>query len=148
MLILVSFQQDKAERNILVFDLGGGTTDVSILTIADGVYEVRSTAGNLYLGGENFTNELVDFVLKEFGRLHNYGLQKIVSNPRIMARLRYACEDAKMELSNVESTHVIVQTQEGTEFPIAVTRADFETINAKNFHNALVLIQKVGLIIT
>ena len=85
-----------AESNILIFDLGGGTFDVSILTIEDGIFEVKSTAGDTHLGGEDFDNRMVDHFVKEFQRKHK---KEIGSNKRALRRLRTACERAKRTLS-------------------------------------------------
>merc|ERR1712209_249089 len=84
------------ESNILIFDLGGGTFDVSILTIEDGIFEVKSTAGDTHLGGEDFDNRLVDHFVNEFKRKHK---KDIKGNKRAVRRLRTACERAKRTLS-------------------------------------------------
>merc|ERR1711890_84428 len=84
------------EVNVLIFDLGGGTFDVSILTIEDGIFEVKSTAGDTHLGGEDFDNRLVDHFINEFKRKHKKDLS---SNKRSLRRLRTACERAKRTLS-------------------------------------------------
>merc|ERR1712096_11518 len=85
------------EKNVLIFDLGGGTFDVSILTIEDGIFEVKSTAGDTHLGGEDFDNRLVDHFIKEFKRKHK---KDITSNKRALRRLRTACERAKRTISS------------------------------------------------
>lgn len=85
------------ERNILIFDLGGGTFDVSILTIEDGIFEVKSTAGDTHLGGEDFDNRMVDHFVAEFKRKHKKDLS---GNARALRRLRTACERAKRTLSS------------------------------------------------
>merc|ERR1712139_585845 len=85
-----------AERNVLIFDLGGGTFDVSLLTIDDGVFEVMATAGDTHLGGEDFDNKLVDFCVDKFKRTTKYDIRK---NSRAMRRLRTQCEQAKRTLS-------------------------------------------------
>merc|ERR1711879_913567 len=85
-----------AESNVLIFDLGGGTFDVSILTIEDGIFEVKSTAGDTHLGGEDFDNRMVDHFMKEFQRKHK---KDMTSNKRAVRRLRTACERAKRTLS-------------------------------------------------
>merc|ERR1711974_350997 len=88
--------QQKKETNVLIFDLGGGTFDVSILSIDDGIFEVKSTAGDTHLGGEDFDNRMVDHFTKEFLRKHKKDLTK---NKRALRRLRTACERAKRTLS-------------------------------------------------
>lgn len=85
------------ERNVLIFDLGGGTFDVSILTIEDGIFEVKSTAGDTHLGGEDFDNRMVNHFVAEFKRKHKKDLS---ANPRALRRLRTACERAKRTLSS------------------------------------------------
>merc|ERR1712186_290043 len=84
------------ESKVLIFDLGGGTFDVSILTIEDGIFEVKATAGDTHLGGEDFDNRLVDHFVNEFKRKHK---KDIKGNKRSLRRLRTACERAKRTLS-------------------------------------------------
>jgi heat shock protein 1/8 len=90
-------KKGKGEKNILIFDLGGGTFDVSLLTIEDGIFEVKATAGDTHLGGEDFDNKLVEYCAAEF--LKKTGLD-IRDNPRAMRRLRTQCERAKRTLSS------------------------------------------------
>ena len=78
-------KNDTSESNVLIFDLGGGTFDVSILTIEDGIFEVKSTAGDTHLGGEDFDNRMVDHFIKEFSRKHK---KDMASNKRAVRRLR------------------------------------------------------------
>merc|ERR1712159_761217 len=85
------------ERNVLIFDLGGGTFDVSILAIDEGIFEVKATAGDTHLGGEDFDNRLVNHFTQEFKRKHK---KDMTGNPRAMRRLRTACEKAKRTLSS------------------------------------------------
>ena len=82
----------KAEQNILIFDMGGGTFDVSLLTIDDGIFEVKATAGDTHLGGEDFDTQLVDYCVQEFKKKHKIDMR---DNKRGMRRLRTACEQAK-----------------------------------------------------
>ena len=85
------------ERNVLIFDLGGGTFDVSILVIEDGIFEVKSTAGNTHLGGEDFDNRLVSHFVKQFQMKYK---KDLTTNKRALRRLRTACERAKRTLSS------------------------------------------------
>merc|ERR1712033_161536 len=85
------------EQNVLIFDLGGGTFDVSILSIDDGIFEVKSTAGDTHLGGEDFDNRMVDHFVNEFKRKHKKDLS---GNKRALRRLRTACERAKRTISS------------------------------------------------
>ncbi|XP_026410086.1 heat shock cognate 70 kDa protein-like [Papaver somniferum] len=89
------------EKNVLVFDLGGGTLDVSLLTIAEGVFEVKATAGDTHLGGEDFHNRMVDHFAQEFKRKHN---KDISANPSALRRLRTSCERSKRILSTTTRT--------------------------------------------
>merc|ERR1711861_42666 len=89
------------EKNVLIFDLGGGTFDVSLLTIDDGIFEVKATAGDTHLGGEDFDQRLVQHFVAEFKRKHR---KDISGNPRALRRLRTACERAKRTLSTSAQT--------------------------------------------
>eukprot|EP00488_Nonionellina_sp_1-RS-2012_P002279 TRINITY_DN42_c0_g1_i2.p1 TRINITY_DN42_c0_g1~~TRINITY_DN42_c0_g1_i2.p1 ORF type:complete len:452 (+),score=196.05 TRINITY_DN42_c0_g1_i2:343-1698(+) len=126
------------ERNVLVFDLGGGTFDVSILTICaeDGIFEVKSTSGNTHLGGEDFDNILVDHFVKEFKR-KNRGLD-ISGNNRAMRRLRTQCERAKRTLSAASRAAIEVDTlYDGIDFASSITRARFEDLCNHFFRECL-----------
>jgi len=102
------------EQNVLIFDLGGGTFDVSILSIEDGVFEVRSTSGDTHLGGEDFDNRMVNHFIEEFKRKHKKDLS---SNMRAVRRLRTACERAKRTLSSsTEASIEIDSLNEGIDF--------------------------------
>lgn len=123
------------ERNVLIFDLGGGTFDVSILAIEGGIFEVKSTAGDTHLGGEDFDNRIVNHFIQEFKRKHT---KDISSNKRSMRRLRTACEKAKRTLS--ASTQASVEIDaifEGIDFYSHITRARFEELNSDLFRKTL-----------
>ncbi|CAF3541070.1 unnamed protein product [Rotaria sordida] len=99
----VAYGLDKkisAERNILVFDLGGGTFNVSVLKIEEGIFEVKSTAGNTHLGGEDFDNQMVAYFMQEFKRKHG---KDLLQNKRAIQRLRTACESAKVSSFLIKS---------------------------------------------
>ena len=95
------------EKNVLIFDLGGGTFDVSLLTIEEGIFEVKATAGDTHLGGEDFDNALLEHFKKEFERKHKLDISE---DPRALRRLRSACERAKRTLSSVTQTTVEVDS--------------------------------------
>lgn len=119
-------------QNILVFDLGGGTFDVSILEIGDGVFEVKATSGNNRLGGDDFDNRIIDWLVDEFGREHGINLR---NDKMAMHRLKEAAEKAKHELSSVMSTEInipyITATQEGPlHLERTLTRAKFNEMTA------------------
>src|SRR6266478_449276 len=111
------------ERNVLIFDLGGGTFDVSLLTIEEGIFEVKATAGDPHLGGVDFDNELVDHFVQEFKRKNK---KDISSDPRALRRLRTACERAKRTLSFTTSTSIEIDDLfEGVDFCTSITCTHF-----------------------
>ncbi|GER39173.1 heat shock 70 kDa protein [Striga asiatica] len=123
------------KKNVLVFDLGGGTCDVSILTISKGTFEVRATAGDTHLGGEDFDNRIVAHFAKEFKRKYYKDLSE---NPRALRRLRTACERAKRFLStNTKTTVDIECLHEGIDFHSSITRAKFEDLNMDLFEKCV-----------
>jgi len=130
-----------AERNVLIFDLGGGTFDVSVLAIDDGMFEVKSTAGDTHLGGEDFDNRLVDHLVKEFTR-KNKGKDPS-TNKRAIRRLRTAAERAKRTLSSsAQATIEIDALFEGIDFYTSISRARFEELCADLFRGTLDPVQR------
>ena len=133
-------KQKDAKSNILIFDLGGGTFDVSILTIEDGIFEVKSTAGDTHLGGEDFDNRLVDHFIKEFLRKHK---KDISQNKRAIRRLRTACERAKRTLSASAQANIEIDSLfEGVDFYTSITRARFEEMCSDLFRGTLEPVEK------
>ncbi|KAG2172131.1 hypothetical protein INT44_006600, partial [Umbelopsis vinacea] len=131
----------EGERNVLIFDLGGGTFDVSLLTIEDGIFEVKATAGDTHLGGEDFDNRLVNHFVQEFKRKHK---KDISGNPRAVRRLRTACERAKRTLSSAAQTSIEIDSLfEGVDFYTSLTRARFEELNQDLFRNTMEPVEKV-----
>ncbi|KAF7910754.1 uncharacterized protein EAF01_002263 [Botrytis porri] len=123
------------ERNVLIYDLGGGTFDVSLLNIQGGVFTVKATAGDTHLGGQDFDTNLLDHFKKEFTRKTKKDLS---NDPRALRRLRTACERAKRTLSNGASTNVEIDSLfDGEDFNAQITRARFEDLNAKAFSGTL-----------
>jgi len=130
------------EQNVLIFDLGGGTFDVSLLSIDEGVFEVKATAGDTHLGGEDFDNRLVDHFVKEFKRKN--GNKDLTKNDRSLRRLRTACERAKRTLSSSTKAEVECDSLfEGIDFRSTITRARFEDLCADYFRNTLVPVERV-----
>jgi len=128
------------EKNVLIFDLGGGTFDVSVLTIEDGIFEVKSTAGDTHLGGEDFDNRMVNHFLSEFKRKHK---KDITGSKRAVRRLRTACERAKRTLSS--STHASIEIDslfEGIDFYTSISRARFEELCSDLFRGTLEPVEK------
>ncbi|TDL24716.1 heat shock protein 70 [Rickenella mellea] len=129
------------ERNVLIFDLGGGTLDVSLLTIEDNIFDVKATAGDVHLGGEDFDNRLVALFVQEFWRKHKKNLW---SNTRTLRRLRTACERAKRDLASAAQTSIEIDVLfEGIDFYTTLTRARFEEVCQDLFHSALKPVEKV-----
>jgi L1 cell adhesion molecule like protein len=134
-------QDSSSEKNILIFDLGGGTFDVSILTLEDGIYEVKGTGGNTHLGGEDFDSRLVDFCVSDFKRKN----KKVISdNKRAMRRLRTACERCKRTLSSSASSTVEIDSlYDGVDYNVSLTRARFEELCSDLFRSTLEVVEKV-----
>ncbi|UYV72335.1 HSPA8 [Cordylochernes scorpioides] len=129
-----------SEKNVLIFDLGGGTFDVSILAIEDGIFEVKSTAGDTHLGGEDFDNRMVNHFVQEFKRKHK---KDFTSNKRSLRRLRTACERAKRTLSSSAQASIEIDSlYEGIDFYSTVTRARFEELCADLFRSTLEPVEK------
>jgi len=129
------------EMNVLIFDLGGGTFDVSLLTIEDGVFEVKATAGDTHLGGEDFDNRLVAHFIEEFRRKHK---KDITGNHRALRRLRTACERAKRALSAQTQAAIEVDSlAEGIDFFTNITRARFEELCIDLFRGCIDPVEKV-----
>ncbi|KAF8895611.1 heat shock protein 70 family [Infundibulicybe gibba] len=134
-------KQAAGERNVLIFNLGGGTADASLLTLDEGVFEVKATAGNTHLGGEDFNNRLVDHFIHEFKRKNKRDLS---TNARSVCRLRAGCERAKRELSSATQTLVVLDSLfDGIDFVISLTRARFEELCEDLFRSTLEPIGRV-----
>ena len=115
-----------AEQNVLIFDCGGGTHDLSILTLDDGVFEVKATAGDTHLGGEDFDNAMVDWCVSEFKKKSKLD---VAGNAKALRRLRTACERAKRTLSSATQSQIEVDSlAEGVDFQATITRAKFESM--------------------
>merc|ERR1711968_3901 len=139
----IAYGLDKkgGEKNVLIFDLGGGTFDVSLLTIEDGIFEVKATAGDTHLGGEDFDNRMVDHFKQEFKRKNRKDLG---DNQRALRRLRTACERAKRTLSSTAQTSIEIDSLfEGIDFYTSITRARFEELNMDLFRACLEPVEKV-----
>lgn len=131
----------KGEKNILIFDLGGGTFDVSLLTIDEGIFEVKATAGDTHLGGEDFDNRLVSHFVEEFKRKHKKDLS---TNARALRRLRTACERAKRTLSSATQASVEIDSLfDGVDFYTSITRARFEELCGDLFRSTIDPVEKV-----
>jgi len=134
-------KKGSGEMNVLIYDMGGGTFDVSLLTIEDGIFEVKATAGDTHLGGEDFDNRIVDFCMQDFKR-KNRG-KDLAGNQRAIRRLRTQCERAKRTLSSsAQSTIEIDSIFEGIDYTCTLTRARFEELNMDYFRNSMGPVEK------
>merc|ERR1711937_638390 len=134
-------KKTSGETNVLIFDLGGGTFDVSLLTIDDGIFEVKATAGDTHLGGEDFDNRMVNHFVQEFKRKHKKDLSK---NERALRRLRTSCERAKRTLSSSTQAYIEIDSLfDGIDFQSTITRARFEEMNMDYFRKRLEPVEKV-----
>jgi L1 cell adhesion molecule like protein len=121
--------------------LGGGTFDVSLLTIEDGIFEVKATAGDTHLGGEDFDNRLVQFCVEDFKKRHR---KDITGNQRALRRLRTQCERAKRTLSSSTQANVEIDSLfDGVDYNVTITRARFEALCADYFKDTLLPVEKV-----
>nr|XP_039267134.1 heat shock cognate 71 kDa protein-like [Styela clava] len=130
-------------RNVLIFDLGGGTFDVTIATIAEQIFDVKATGGNSHLGGEDFDNRMVKHFIEEFSKKHGFDM---TNNKRAVSRMKVACEAAKRRLS--VSTNAKVQIDalfKGLDFQSSITRAQFEAMNVELFESTLMAVKNVLL---
>merc|ERR1719265_101486 len=128
------------ERNVLIFDLGGGTFDVSLLTIEEGIFEVKATAGDTHLGGEDFDNRMVDHFVEEFKKKNR---KDLATNQRALRRLRTACERAKRTLSSSTQAHIEIDSLfDGIDFNSVITRARFEDLNMGQFKRCMEPVEK------
>ncbi len=131
----------KTERNVLIFDLGGGTFDVSLLTLEGGIFEVKATAGDTHLGGEDFDNTMVQYFMDEFKRKYKKDMS---GNARAIRRLRTACERAKRALSSAtQATIEIDSLFDGLDLNTSITRARFEDLCGHYFRACLDPVEKV-----
>jgi L1 cell adhesion molecule like protein len=140
----IAYGMDKKsakERHVVIFDCGGGTHDVTLLSIEDGIFEVKATAGDDHLGGEDFDNILVEFFSKEFKRKTK---KDLTGNARALRRLRTACERAKRNLSSSATSSIEIDSLfDGEDFMTSVTRARFEEMCASLFKRTMDPVDKV-----
>ena len=128
------------ERNVVVFDLGGGTFDVTIMKIKDCVILVKATSGNTHLGGEDFNTRMVEYFLEDIS--HKFG-KDLSANPRAVLRLHTACEEAKRTLSNSYQTQVEVDALfEGVDYSASISRSKFEELNEDLFQSTLESVER------
>jgi L1 cell adhesion molecule like protein len=139
--IAYGLDNNEEEKHVLIFDLGGGTFDVSLLNIDDGIFEVKATAGDTHLGGEDFDNILVQHFIMEFKRKYKHDIS---DNKRACRRLRNACEKAKRTLSSSTTASIEIDSlHEGNDFFTSITRAKFEMMCMSLFQKCMVPVSKV-----
>ena len=139
--IAYGLDKDEGEKNILVFDLGGGTFDVSLLTIDGGVFEVISTNGNTHLGGEDFDQRVMDYFMKLYKKKTGKDVRK---NDRSVQKLRREVEKAKRALSSGHQAKIEIESfYDGEDFSETLTRAKFEELNMDLFRSCMEPVRKV-----
>ena len=139
--IAYGLDNQQSEKNVLIFDLGGGTFDVSLLNIDDGIFEVKATAGDTHLGGEDFDNILVKYFIDEFKRKNN---KDITDNKKSLRRLKTSCERAKRTLSSSNTASIEIDSlYDGIDFFTSITRAKFESLCITLFQKCIDPVTKV-----
>ena len=139
--IAYGLDNQQSEKHVLIFDLGGGTFDVSLLNIDDGIFEVKATAGDTHLGGEDFDNLLVKHFTDEFKRKHKVD---ITDNKRSLRRLRTACERAKRTLSSSSTASIEIDSlTDGIDYFTNISRAKFEALCMPLFQKCIDPVTKV-----
>ena len=132
---------DKEERQIIVYDLGGGTFDVSILTVDEGVFEVLATAGDTHLGGEDFDQRVIHYLVKKYNKEHSVDITK---NAKTLGKLKREVEKAKRTLSSQMSTKIEIESFfDGNDYSETLTRAKFEELNNDLFKKTLKPVEQV-----
>ncbi|CAB4477587.1 unnamed protein product [Rhizophagus irregularis] len=139
--IAYDLYKSDGERQILVYDLGGGTFDVSLLSIDDGVFEVLATAGDTHLGGEDFDNRVIDYFVKLYKKKNKVDVSQDL---KAMDKLKREVEKAKRTLSSQMSTHIEIESfHDGKYFSEILTRAKFEELNNDLFLKTLKFVEQV-----
>ena len=139
--IAYGLDKKEGEKNILVFDLGGGTFDVSLLTIDNGVFEVVSTSGDTHLGGEDFDQRVMDYFIKMTKKKKGKDIRK---DNRALQKLRREVEKTKRALSTAHQARVEVESLfEGEDFSETLTRAKFEELNMDLFKSTIKPVKQV-----
>lgn len=134
------FLQGDQEHNVLIFDMGGGTFDVSVLLIAGGIFEVKATAGDTHLGGEDIDNRMVQYFKEEFKKKYKVDL---TNNKRALRRLQTACERVKRTLSSATQANIEIDSlADGIDYYATLTRAKFEEMNSDIFNRTLEPVEK------
>ena len=138
-------QKHDGERHIIIYDVGGGTLDVTLLSIDDGIFEVKATSGDTHLGGEDFDRNLMHHFMDDFQRKNKKkGVSPLSGSPKAMAKLKKECERVKRSLSSATQAHVEIDSlMDGIDYNTTITRAKFEQINGSLFQKCLDCVQRV-----
>ncbi len=135
-------KKSSGEQNVIIFDCGGGTHDVSLITIEDGIFEVKATGGDTHLGGEDFDNAMVDWCCQEFSK-KNKGVN-LKESDKALRRLRTACERAKRTLSSATQANIEIDSlYDGIDFNVTLTRAKFEALCEALFRKTIAPLEQV-----
>ena len=133
-------KENQGEKNVLIFDLGGGTFDVTILSIDNNLLEVRSTSGDTHLGGEDFDNKLIQYCIEEFKEQSGHDIS---DNQKAIRRLKLICEKAKINLSASQEASIDADgLAEGEDFNITITRPEFEDLCKEDFNKCIPIVEQ------
>jgi len=139
--IYYSYKNNIKNKTVLIVDIGGGTFDASVITIDNGTFKVRATAGDTHLGGEDFDNALVEYFIKEIKEKYN---KDITTNPDSLIRLKIACEEAKRKLSSINKTNIVIDYLfDEIYFKSPITRSQFESLCSNLFNKIKTIIESV-----
>ena len=128
------------QEKVLVFDLGGGTFDVTVLSLNSNLLEVQSSYGDMHLGGEDFDNKILDFCIKEFKELNDIDIS---NNQKAIRRLKGLCEKAKVNLSSMQETTIDIDSlAEGVDFNLTITRPEFEDLCKEDFNRCIPIVER------
>ena len=134
-------KKESESKNILIFDCGGGTHDVSLLNIDDGIFEVKATGGDTHLGGSDFDQRIIEYLIKEFKTKHKIDLS---DNKKAIKRLAVAAEHAKRTLSSATLANIEIECiSDGIDFSIVLTRAKFESLCMDIFNRTMAPVEQV-----
>tara|TARA_Y100000992_G_C21270203_1_gene496278 strand:+ start:115 stop:2019 length:1905 start_codon:yes stop_codon:yes gene_type:complete len=134
-------KKHESEKNIIIYDVGGGTLDVTLLSLDEGIFEVKATSGDTHLGGEDFDTNLMIYFMDDFKRKHRKNLSQ---SKKAMAKLKKECERLKRSLSSASQAHMEIDSlMDGIDYNTTLTRAKFEQLNLSLFHKCLDCVENV-----
>ncbi len=134
-------KKSETEQNIIIYDVGGGTLDVTLLSVDDGIFEVKATSGDTHLGGEDFDHNMMSFFIDDFKKKHK---KNIKESKKSMAKLKKECERVKRALSSASQAFLEIDSlMDGVDYNTTITRAKFEQLNTNLFQKCLTCVEKV-----